>query len=316
MMIEFQDLVILSWSIRGAINLVGKHHIRELVRKYRPSIVILVETHCPFGSVERFWNTLGYEGSVISEAQGQSGGIWILMEKGSLYSVSAIDNFHQAVSFSIQVGNMKWVCTAIYASPIPATREALWCHLGELRASVIDPWVLIRDFNEILHPFEVRGGSYSPSRAAKFAGMMDLCGLIDLGSIGNSFTWFRKATGCRPISKKLDRVISDRNWRHCFAEAYVENLCRRSSDHCPLLLRLKAPIPDKHARPFRFQAAWLSHKDFPLLVRNAWREGNHIIPQSLNCVRDEAIIFNKKVFGNITRRKNSIEARLRGIQRT
>lgn len=255
MMMEFQDLVFLSWNIRGAMNLTGKRHARELVRKYKPSIVILVETHCSFGSVDRFWQRLGYEGAAISEAQGHSAGILILLEKGSLYSVSVIDYFHQAVTFSIQVGNRKWTCSAIYASSIPANREALWSHLSNLRNSVIDPWMLMGDFNEILHQSEVRGGIFSPSRPAKFAGMMEQCRLIDLGSIGNTFTWFRKPTGCYPISKKLDSVISNRDWRHCFAEAYVENLCRLNSDHCPLLLRLKAPIPDRQARPFRFQAA-------------------------------------------------------------
>lgn len=315
MMIEFQDLVVLSWNIRGAINLAGKRHVRELVRKHKLSIVILVETHCSFGSIERFWQGLGYEGTVISEAQGQSGGIWVLLERGSLYSVSVVDIFHQAVTFSVQVGNRKWIGTAIYASPIPTTREALWNHLGNLRNLVTDPWMLIGDFNEILHPSEVRGGSFSP-RAAMFAGMMEQCGLIDLGSIGSFFTWFRKAAGHRPISKKLDRAITDRDWRHCFEEAYVENLCRLSSDHYPLLLRLKAPILDRKARPFRFQTAWLSHKDFPPLVKNAWSEGNHVIPHSLTCVRDEAIIVNRKVFGNITRRKQALEAQLRGIQKS
>lgn len=202
---------------------------------------------------------------------------------------------------------------AVYASPIPTNREALWSHLGNLRSSVLGPWMLIGDFNEILLPSEVLGGNFSSGRADKFAGMLEKCGMIDLGATGNAFKWFRWAIGSHPISKRLDRVMSDSDWRNCFSEAYVENLCRLKSDHCPLLLRLKATGLGRGDRPFRFQAAWFSHKDFLPFVRDAWSDGNHVIISSLNRVREEAIIFNSRVFSNIIQKKHSLEARLKGI---
>lgn len=61
MMMEFQEFSIICWNIRGAISLDGKRYTRELVKKYKPSLVILVETHCTFSSVEKSWQNLGYE---------------------------------------------------------------------------------------------------------------------------------------------------------------------------------------------------------------------------------------------------------------
>jgi hypothetical protein len=48
-MIEFLDLSILTWNIRGAINREGKRQTRVLIRRYRPLLVAILETHCQFG---------------------------------------------------------------------------------------------------------------------------------------------------------------------------------------------------------------------------------------------------------------------------
>jgi len=33
---DFEDLTILSWNIRGALSLEGRRHAKELVRKHNP----------------------------------------------------------------------------------------------------------------------------------------------------------------------------------------------------------------------------------------------------------------------------------------
>ena len=43
-----------------------------------------------------------------------------------------------------------------------------------------------------------------------------------------------------------------------------------NSDHCPLLLNLNPDTRKGPNRLFRFHSVWLSHKDFPAVVREAW----------------------------------------------
>ena len=95
----------------------------------------------------------------------------------------------------------------------------------------------VGDFNEVILPSEVRGGVFHPNRAEKFLNTMDLCGLLDLGAIGNMFTWSRRTMGNILLSKRLDRALACCSWRMMFPEAYVENFCRLHSDHCPMLIR-------------------------------------------------------------------------------
>lgn len=46
-----------------------------------PSMVALVEIHCPIQRAELFWNKLGYVVAPVSKAQGKAGGIWVFVEK-------------------------------------------------------------------------------------------------------------------------------------------------------------------------------------------------------------------------------------------
>lgn len=214
----------------------------------------------------------------------------------------------------IAKGQQKWCCSAIYGSPTPVVRENLWNHHSHLRTMIKDPWLLIGDFNEVLLPSEVRGSQYYGNRAMKFAQVLEQCDLIDLGAKGHQFTWYRKAEGVHSVSKQLDRALGDCDWRTKFPDAFIENLFRHHSNHSPLLLRCNSDIPDKKSRPFRFQAAWLSHKDFPSLVNSAWRKGELKVPNSLHCVKTDVLEFNSKTFGKIFKIKRIVEARIRGIQ--
>lgn len=187
---------------------------------------------------------------------------------------------------------------------------------GYICELVSDPWLLIGDFNEVLLPSEVRGGHFVLSRAEKFATVLEQCGLLDLGATGNKYTWVRRAVGAHPISIRLDRALANCDWRTKFLEAYVENLCRLHSDHCPILLRCSSVVAERSTRPFRLQAAWINHEAFPQVVQRAWSKGNNMIYNCLEKVREDALVFNTDVFGNIFKRKRTLESRIKGIQRS
>ena len=64
------DFSILCWNVRGAESKEGKRHVKNLVKKYKPTIFILLETHIPFSKVEFFWKGLGYKRVILVEARG------------------------------------------------------------------------------------------------------------------------------------------------------------------------------------------------------------------------------------------------------
>ncbi|KAK7255803.1 hypothetical protein RIF29_29224 [Crotalaria pallida] len=235
-----RDLKILSWNVRGSVNKDVRRYSRELISKHKLDCVFLMETHCLFAAAIVFWKRLGYVACDIVEARGHSGGIWVLVKENSDFSFAPFNTFHQCITFSISKGSHRWLCSAIYANPSPILHERLWNHLTEFNTDSLS-WLLLGDFNEILLPLE--------------------------------FTWSRKNLHLNMIHKRLGRALSNCAWRNLFAEAIAETLCRVHSDHNPILVQCGSFFAESINRPFRFQAAWTTHKDFSDIVHQAWLKG-------------------------------------------
>lgn len=315
-MMEFKDFTLLSWNIRGAHNNRAKRHIKDLIRKFQPCIFIVIETHITFSRTKAFWYGIGYSPVQVVEAHGHSGGLWVLRNNGSNVIVSTLDVHPHAITFKLELGGRSWVCTGVYASPVPANRPHLWQHLRNLRSTISDPWVHIGDFNEITLPGDQRGGNFNHHRAAAMINMMEACDMVDLPCTGRRFTWHHRCRSNTYVAKKLDRGLADMTWQWAFQDAYVEVLQRLRSDHNPLLLRCGGPPPPRGPRPFRFEAAWIDHNDYSKVVEDAWIEGNGSPIQGLQLVKEASISFSKEVFGNIFKRKRILENRLRGVQKS
>lgn len=79
-MIEFNDIKILSWNIRGAHNAGSKRHIKSLINRFSPSFLVIMETHVQFARTKVFGDQCRYTAVASMEARGHSGGLWVLMQ--------------------------------------------------------------------------------------------------------------------------------------------------------------------------------------------------------------------------------------------
>ncbi|KAJ1395438.1 Ribonuclease H domain [Sesbania bispinosa] len=137
------------------------------------------------------------------------------------------------------------------------------------------------DFNEILLPFEVRGGIFCRNRANKFAKVLEDCRIMDIGAIGSNYTWFRKEQGRQSISKRLDRALVDCDWRNLMPEAFVEVLCRFRFDHSPIPLHCHDDPASKKGQPFRYLDAWSLHPEYRSILEVAWLSSNRGVVDQL-----------------------------------
>jgi endonuclease/exonuclease/phosphatase family metal-dependent hydrolase len=308
------DISVLSWNIRGAHNNNSRRHLKEIIRKYRTTFLAILETHVPYARLSSFWTNNSYTPIHVIEANGHSGGIWLLKHSIATINTTIIDSNQYSITFTLTYGDASSTCTCVYASPNPTLRTNFWNYLIDLSLTITGSWMLIGDFNETLLPSDQRGGIFQHTRASLFANLMDQCNLLDLTTTGGRFTWHRNHNGIRILSKKLDRGLANMEWRLAFPEAFVEVLCRLHSDHNPLLLRFGGLPIVSGPRPFCFEAAWIDHADYSALVERAWTSSNHNTTTALNNVRQDSITFNQEVFGNIFKRKRHIESRLKGVQ--
>ena len=163
----------------------------------------------PFSRVFPFWTNNGYNPISIVEAQGHSGGIWLLKSSATNITTTVIDSNPHSITLSVSRGSASTICTCIYASPNHALRPHLWTHLMNINNTIDGPWILMGDFNETLLPSDQRGGVFHHNRAASFSNFMTACNLLDLTTTGGRFTWHINNNGIRIMSKKLDRGLAN-----------------------------------------------------------------------------------------------------------
>lgn len=299
-----------SWNIRGAGAQGVPLLLKDIVMRHRVLCLALYEPRVQATNLPRIMKTLGFDDFFVVEAEGFSGGIWVLWSK-HWGDVEILSSHPQFVHLRIHPKNNvpKFLVTFVYGSPNASIRNFLWQELRNIASQVTEPWVTLGDFNTYLQASDKMGGG-PPNllSMAKFRDCLDACSLSDLGFKGPPFTW-----ECRGVKERIDWALGNAWWISSFPEATVLHLPKLKSDHKPILIQLGPEQMDSSQRPFRFLAAWLTHEDFPRLVKSSW-DSHHDswIPASV-AFCEEAASWNRDVFGEIGRTKRRLMRRLEGI---
>ncbi|KAL2899374.1 hypothetical protein RDABS01_024456 [Bienertia sinuspersici] len=303
---QLPPLTCMVWNVQGSGSREFIAALKELVRIHKPMVVTLVKTHI-----------IGFSGHVRVDAHGFSGGIWTYW-KPELVTVSLIDHSSQYITHLItRQGDEPWFYTAIYASPDPSKRVELWKELSDFAKNNNKPWMLAGDFNETRFGWE-RSSSCPETtrRSALFNHWVESNHLLELESYGPSHTWARGLSLDTRRSARLDRALVNTNWGFNYTQARVKHLPAIQSDHCPLLISSNGFAPlNSLNRPFRFQAAWLTHEKFQDLMKESWDSNAPLIPH-LKDFSNKLQDWNKEVFHNIFRQKRVLLARINGIQKS
>lgn len=138
--------------------------------------------------------------------------------------------------------------------------------------------------------------------------------LIEVEFAGAAHTWARGLTPETRQSGRLDRVLCNVEWGLRFENAKVKHLPAIGSDHCPILISPNgfAPLQSIN-RPFKFQAAWLTHEQFDKFVNDKWDSNGPLIP-ALAKLSSDLQVWNRENFGNIFHQKKHLMARIAGVQ--
>ncbi|KAJ7979171.1 RNA-directed DNA polymerase (Reverse transcriptase) Ribonuclease H [Quillaja saponaria] len=172
------------------------------------------------------------------------------------------------------------------------------------------------DFNEVAKVEGKKGGApVNIFKCKIFISWIEDCNLIDLGAKGPRLTWKGAIwNGYDRIFKRLDRLLANNEWVCLFNEALVKVLPRTKSNHNPLLLMSGGLSANHTSRPFRFEAAWLTHGEFRNEVSSVWKK-EVSMDENLANLTKHLKWWNQEVFRNIFKRKKQAMARLEGIQR-
>ncbi|GKV21679.1 hypothetical protein SLEP1_g31635 [Rubroshorea leprosula] len=285
---------IISWNYRGA----AKHNCHssamDLKRTHNPAIMLVVETKLSGEDARSQVASLGFAKSFVVNSNGLAGGLWLLWDDAAVV-VDIVSYSDQAIHAIIKVCNnpsfpIDWFLSGIYGRPQIATRALLWNELSTIAENISMPWMMIGDFNDVLDQSEKFGGNrICQARFRAYLECMNNCNMIDLGFVGNRFTWINMRFSHQLIRERLDRAWENPEWKLLFPEATLFHLPRTSSDHCPILLDLKPFTPRTGSRPFRMEKFWLDHPEFQALIQQICRSGQRVNPAK------SKIFFSKNV---------------------
>lgn len=80
--------------------------------------------------LNKFQKKIHFTGSLVLEAKGFAGRIWVLWDE-NFYSIEGISIDDQIINTVVQQKNKaSWLLSAVYASPKPQYRKALWNYIG------------------------------------------------------------------------------------------------------------------------------------------------------------------------------------------
>ncbi|XP_057746261.1 uncharacterized protein LOC130965520 [Arachis stenosperma] len=271
-------MIIFSWNARGAASPNFTRVLKEYVSQYKPDLIAIQETRCSGTVAQNAIKKTCFNFNLVIDAQGFSGGIWLMWNNPNLL-IQEISRNEQALHISVSYNLKKW------------------------------------DFNDISDISEKKGRA-PPNLAQirRFRDWMDSCGLMDLGFQGTRFTWRGPIwQGKERVFKRLDRAISNLDWRICFYEACVETLPRIKSDHHPILIKCTGNSHVLKNKPFWFEYMWMQHKEFQPFLKNNWNR-DLALDESIKVFVEKVKQWNHNIFENIFNQKRILLSRLKGIQ--
>ena len=102
----------------------------------------------------------------------------------------------------------------------------------------------------------------------EFRDLLDECGLMDLGFIGEKFTWRGKRSDGL-VLERLDRATASNEWFSRFPGIKVHHLPTHSSDHKAILIKSDGITPRQN-HSFKFEQMWLREDGCKATVVKVW----------------------------------------------
>ncbi|XP_028775146.1 uncharacterized protein LOC114732008 [Neltuma alba] len=159
----------LIWNSKGATSKGFVAALKSLKSSYRLDVVAILEPRVSGVVADRIIRSWGFRNSRRVEAEGFSGGIWLLWDSDEVQVENVVKD-EQFIHCKVRDGEEECLLIAVYGSPNEQKRQHLWGKLKMLVDKINEPWMVVGDFNDIKSPLEQKGGGrVNEARCRRFA---------------------------------------------------------------------------------------------------------------------------------------------------
>ena len=104
----------LGWNCQGLLSRRAVRVLQVILRQLQPNVAFLSETHLNKAKAETLMRKLGFHSMLISESDGRSGGLLLLVKKEVKITQRSVSNQH--IDVTVDDGQT-WRFTGIYGEP-------------------------------------------------------------------------------------------------------------------------------------------------------------------------------------------------------
>ncbi|KAH0696217.1 hypothetical protein KY290_013575 [Solanum tuberosum] len=244
----------------------------------------------------------------------------LLIWRPDFYKVNAVNVTAQAITCDVLYKPLQILfhLTVVYVFNTKEERRQLWITLERMNTCA-KPWVVIGDFNCVLHPGDKIGGnSVGWAEIVDFHNCVDSCGLIEHPHQGNKYTWNNKGERQR-IYSKIGWIFINNEWMISMPACNAMFLPEGISDHCLAKISLVVTKPRK-MRSFLYCNTWAHHPKFLEVVKVVW--DRHIdgclmfqVVRKLKLLKNELKTLNRTIYKNIESEANNDREALIQLQK-
>ena len=201
------------------------------MRTHEPLLVFLAKTKASASRIKGLQAKLNYTQGITVPSDSRSGSLTLLWKEGAKVSFKSCLNSHIDVVVHESASSPPWRAISFYSHPDTEKKYISWKLLDALRDQCDLPWIVFSDFNEIIYSYEkAEGLERNGKQMTDFRDCLGRCGLLDLGYVGQCFTWCNGRYGDQRTKLRLDRMVAIEDW----LKLYPELACIISQ--CPLLI--------------------------------------------------------------------------------
>lgn len=276
---------IMSWNIRGINNAVARRNLIELIRDSRGDIICIQETKSEVWTdeLEKFVSSLVNYRMTYQPARGLSGGLVTFWKHENLSRIAFAQSTSWIwITFRTLRSNTRLHVVNVYSPQKLDCKRSLWEDMQGITGCVgNEALCFIGDFNCVRFKEERFRCIFSSRESEEFNSLVKGLNLLEVQMINARYTWF----GAEGKKSKLDRALMNAEWCQT-AQWEVLALCRKQSDHKPILLQAK--VSNKIERPFKLfnyhlKEALLENLKSKVLQNSSW--GNLNIHQALKEIK-------------------------------
>ncbi|XP_060195300.1 uncharacterized protein LOC132624555 [Lycium barbarum] len=310
----------LSCNVRGLNGLNKQKEVRLLCNEQEVGLVGLLETRIKTNKVNMIVDSMfnGWHHH-SNHASHYNGRIWIIW-RPDWFDIDIVQEMAQAVTCRVKfiLMQLEFVATFVYAYNVKEDRKMLWDHLSHLSVNRKESWIILGDFNAVLHRDDRLGGNpVTLAEVTDFQNCIDNCGLEEMANSGKKYTWSDKQAA--RIFSKIDRVLVNGEWVDQMPPINAHVLPEGISDHCPIVVQSLQTSSIK-VKSFKYCNVWSTHPDFGDIIQSCWSQpiGGCKMFQvvcKLKALKRQLRVLHKVNFCNLIQQVNHDRVALRRVQR-